>query len=112
MIKIRQPDTLRWPVKVRLPKDGGGFVDEGFDALFKRLTRVEVDNLAERVASGEISGVDAVKSIVVGWSGVTDDGADVPFSAAALDQLLNIPGVALATYRAFADAVNGAATKN
>lgn len=107
--KINQPDTFRWPVRVALPKDGGGFETGTFDAIFKRLPRSEAEDMGNRVISGELSGVDAVRSILVGWQGVTDGPDEVAYSEANRERLLEVTGVAVAVFRAYTDANSGAA---
>lgn len=109
--RIKQSDTFKWPVKVPIPRDGGGFEVGSFDAEFKRLPRSKSEKLAEQVLSGEITGLDAVRSILVGWAGVYDgDGnAEIPFSETNREALLEISGVAVALFRVFMEANNGAA---
>lgn len=108
-IKITQSDTFRWPVKVNIPKDGGGYEVGTFDAVFKRLPRSEVEEIGTRVATGEITGLDAVRQILIGWSGVLGDNEEIPFSEANREKFLEIPGVGLAIFRVFTNANNGAA---
>lgn len=108
-LKINQSGTFRWPVSVSIPKDGGGFDKATFDAVFKRSSRTEVEELGNKVMAGELSGLEAVKSILVGWHGVVDGDQEVPFSETNRDRVLDIPGVAVALFRSFTDANNGAA---
>ena len=109
--RIKQSDTFKWPVKVPIPRDGGGFEVGAFDAEFKRLPRSESEKLANDVLSGEMTGLDAVRRILVGWSGVYDaDGkSEVPFSETNREALLEISGVAVSLFRVFMEANNGAA---
>lgn len=112
-LKINQSETFSWPVKVAIPKDGGGYETGSFDAVFKRLPRSESEALATKVVNGELDGLDAVRQILVGWSGVKDGADDVPFSETNREALLEINGVAVAIFRVFTDASAGAgATKN
>lgn len=108
-IKITQSDTFRWPVKVSIPKDGGGYDTGTFDAVFKRLSRTEAEEIGTRVAAGEMTGLDAVRQILVGWSGVLGENEEVPFSEANRERFLEIPGVGLAIFRVFTQANAGAA---
>ena len=107
--KINQPQTFRWPVKVAIPKDGGGYETGSFDAVFKRVSRSEAEQMGNQVISGELSGVEAIRSVLVGWSGVFDGLEEVPFSETNRERLLEITGVAVSLFRAFTDANNGAA---
>lgn len=107
--KITQSDTFRWPVKVSIPKDGGGYEVGTFDAVFKRLPRSESEALGEKVVAGEIEGIDAVRQILVGWHGVMDGDQEVPFSESNRERLLEVQGVSVSIFRVFVDANAGAA---
>lgn len=108
-LKINQSGTFRWPVRVQIPKDGGGFETASFDAVFKRVTRSEAETLGNEVVAGEIEGIEAVRRILVGWSGVQDGADEVEFSETNRERLLEIPGVAVALFRTFMEATSGAA---
>lgn len=108
-LKLKQSDTFSWPVKVSIPKDGGGYETGTFDAVFKRLPRSQSEDMATKVMSGELSGIDAVRQILVGWTGVESDGEPVPYSETNREALLEIPGVAIAVFRVFSEANSGAA---
>ena len=107
--KLKQSDTFCWPVKVTVPRDGGDFEVGTFDAIFKRLPRSEAELLGTRVMSGDLSGLDAVRSILVGWKGVLDEGDEIPFSETNREKLLEVTGVAVALFRVFTEANNGVA---
>lgn len=110
MFKLNQSKTFSWPVKVSIPKDGGGYETGTFDAVFKRLTRTENEAMSAAISDGTLSGIDATRQVLVGWAGlVEDDGTEVPYSEANRDHLLNIPGVALAVFGVFSDANSGSA---
>jgi hypothetical protein len=112
-LKINQSETFSWPVKVSIPRDGGGYETGSFDAVFKRLPRSESEALANKVMAGELDGIDAVRQILVGWTGVKNGDDDVPFSETNREALLEIQGVAIAVFRVFTEAAQGAgATKN
>lgn len=109
---LKQSPTFTWPVKVAFPIDGGKYRHETFDAEFRRIGQSEVQALAEKVTSGETSAEDVIRDILVGWSGITDeDGADLPFSVKARDELLEVALVAGATLNAFLDAYAGGNAK-
>lgn len=107
--KINQTGTFTWPVKVSIPKDGGGFETGTFDAVFKRLSRTEAEKMGTDVMNGEMTGLAAVRSILVGWKNVMDGTEELPFSESNAERLLEIPGVAISLFKAFTDANNGVA---
>ena len=119
---LKQSATYTWPITLVLPIDGGRREKHTFDGEFRRLpqTRInEIIRLARLQERGkladdeELQDQDAAREILVGWSGVTDDdGKDVPFSEAALSQLLEIPTVAGQVVRTWFDSLEVAKRKN
>jgi hypothetical protein len=119
---LKQSATYTWPVTLVLPVDGGRREKHTFDGEFRRLpqTRInEIIRLARLQERGkladdeELQDQDAAKEILVGWSGITDDdGKEVPFSEAALGQLLEIPTVAGQVVRTWFDSLEVAKRKN
>lgn len=113
MFKITQKPTYFWPVKVRLPADGGQFDEQTFDAQFRRLPQAEIDAMRADVLAGNASDIPLARRLLVGWKGVQDaDGQDVPFSETLRDQVLDIPGVATAVVVSFVDSLSGARRGN
>ena len=119
---LKQSATYTWPITLVLPVDGGRREKHTFDGEFRRLpqTRInEIIRLARLQERGkladdeELQDQDAAKEILVGWSGITDDdGKEVPFSEAALGQLLEIPTVAGQVVRTWFDSLEVAKRKN
>jgi hypothetical protein len=119
---LKQSATYTWPITLVLPVDGGRREKHTFDGEFRRLpqTRInEIIRLARLQERGkladdeELQDQDAAKEILVGWSGITDDdGKNVPFSEAALGQLLEIPTVAGQVVRTWFDSLEVAKRKN
>ena len=79
------PDTVWWPVTVKVPADGGRTVAQEFEACVRLLDRDELLDL-DTDPAGKLPGV------VLGWRGVqTADGEPVPYSAEALEAMLRVP---------------------
>lgn len=112
MFKLNQSATFRWPVEVNVMTDGGKHTKQTFDADFLRLGQKQLDELSSKVKANELTDADFVRRVVTGWHGVVDDGAEVPFSASALDQLLDLPGLAASIVMAFGRAHAGIIAKN
>lgn len=109
MFKITQSTSYTWPISVNLATDGGKFETQTFDGKFKRLGTERLEQIREAVKSDK----DFAEQVLEGWDGVTDgDGQAVPFSHGALQQLLDIPGVATAVVVAFLDSLAGLKRKN
>ena len=113
MFKIKQSKTFVWPVKITVPIDGGKYTTSTFDVEFDRISQSEVEKLATSIQNEEQTAIQIVKNIVIGWpdGSVTDGTDNIPFSDSALDELLDVPGVASAVITAFLEAYNGQAAK-
>jgi hypothetical protein len=108
---LKQSDSYSWPVTVEFPVDGGRFEKQTFDVELKRLSQSRIQEVID--GKGTTNDADFSKEVVIGWKGVSDiEGAEVPFSTAALDQLLNVPLVGAAIVEAFFASLTGAKRKN
>ena len=82
----KKVSTVKWPVKVEEPADGGTFDTSTFTAVFKRLPRSKFEKLADR---GEL---DLLQAIMVGWEEIQDEtGKAVTFTQAALKEFADDP---------------------
>lgn len=115
---LSQSDSYSWPVSFDVPTDGGRHELQTFDGQFKRLPQSwigpivaelqQIEDLADLERITEIA-----KEILIGWAGVTsDDGAEIPYSERALNQLLEVPLLAVAIVKAYMDSIKGAKRKN
>ena len=105
--------SYSWPVKIQTPVDGGRYHTQTFDIEFKRVSQSRIKEIRKGITEETITADDELcKELVVGWSGIQDGGVDVPFSEAALDQILDIQGVAGAIVFAFFDSIEGSKRKN
>jgi hypothetical protein len=110
VFKISQSQSYTWPVEVQVAASGGRFDKHTFDAEFKRLPQSRI----EAIMSGEIDNDKVLaREVVVGWKGIISaDGQEVPFSASALDDVLESAGVAASITRAWFASFAGAKAKN
>jgi hypothetical protein len=122
---LKQTTTYSWPVAFDVPADGGRFVKQSFDAEFTRPTQSRIVEIQEAVykrlraiqndqdTDGMITDQEIAEEVLVGWSGVDDgEGAEVPFSEKAKQQVLDVPSVSAAIVEAFFDSLKGAKRKN
>jgi hypothetical protein len=122
---LKQTTTYSWPVSFDVPADGGRFVKQSFDAEFTRPTQSRIVEIQEAVykrlraiqndqdTDGMITDQEIAEEVLVGWSGVDDgEGAEVPFSEKAKQQVLDVPSVSAAIVEAFFDSLKGAKRKN
>ena len=112
MFKLNQSTTYTWPVSVNIPTNGGQYDKQTFDGVFKRITDARLKEIRAAIEADQITDAQFVRELMVDWKGVTDDGSDVPFSQEALDQMLNIPGVAAAVVVAVVESLSGLKRKN
>ena len=123
---LKQKEPYTWPVKITLPTDGGKRITETFTATFAWLKQSRIDEikrLADRLNAGRYSSDDeetegltnisACREILIDWSDVVDDdGDEVPFTAQALTELLEIPTVAAQIVMQWAKSLDAAKKKN
>ncbi|MFP5250529.1 MAG: phage tail assembly chaperone, partial [Acidobacteriota bacterium] len=86
----------------------GTYQTNSFIVEFKRLSVAEMKQLPQDGTDADIA-----RRVVAGWNEVEDaNGQPLPFSAEALDKLLDIVGVAPAIVRTYFECVSGAQEKN
>lgn len=113
MFILSQSTSYKWPVSVEFPIDGGKHDKQTFDAEFKRLSQPQIEDMRKQIEGGETTDRELAKSVLVGWSGITDgSGGEVPFSEGSRDQLLDIPMVAAAVVLAYIGSLQGRKAKN
>ena len=111
--KLDQSGTYKWPVTVEVPVDDGRHDKQKFDGEFKRITQSRIREMGQLIETGDLTDVDLVKEVLVGWDGIEDDqGNQLKFSQAKLKQLLDVPMVATAIATSFFDSIAGAKRKN
>ena len=111
--KLDQSGTYKWPVPVEVPVDDGRHDKQKFDAEFKRITQSRIREMGQLIETGDLTDVDLVKEVLVGWDGIEDDqGNELKFSQSKLKQLLVVPMVATAIAASFFDSIVGAKRKN
>ena len=115
---LKQSDTYSWPVTFDVPVDGGRHERQTFDGEFKRLPQSKVGPMVAELQRledlGDLERVTEIAGdVLVGWSGVTsDDGKEIPFSQKALEQVLEVPLLAVSVLKAYMDSIKGAKRKN
>jgi len=119
---LKQSATYTWPITLVLPIDGGRREKHTFDGEFRRLPQTRINEIIRQARlqergkladDEELQDQDAAKEILAGWINVVDDkGEEVPFSEAALNQLLEIPTVAGQIVRTWFESLEVAKRKN
>lgn len=108
-IEIQIDDAVRFPVKGKI------FDAEGREREFHfemDMQRMDQDQFDKELSNVQITVRGLVERLAMGWDGVkAKDGEDVPFSNAALKQLLRIPGLCNLIWVAYCEFA-GARAKN
>lgn len=122
MFKIDRSPAYWWPVKVgvAMAGDEAGRVEEAeFDVEFRRLGDAQVREISEQLAQAVVESggkrggnADFAHRVVINFRKVELDGASLPWSVQAFDELLNVPGVAQSIIDAFFQSRSPAAAKN
>ncbi|MEY2688238.1 MAG: hypothetical protein RL375_2436 [Pseudomonadota bacterium] len=98
-IRITVSDRVQYRVRGTINNETGAA--EAFDF---RVTarRLDPEALQSQLAESSRRIEDFLADVIVGWQGVVDaEGTDVPFSPAALSQLLKIPGLAVLIFKGY-----------
>ena len=91
--------TVAVPVQGRVPDESGRPTLFNFTLLCRRLPASELKHAIDQT---ERTVAEFLASVVEGWEHVLDaDGKPVPFSASALQQLLDIVGMATLCFQAY-----------
>lgn len=113
MFVLSQSESYSWPVTLELPTDGGRYDRQTFDGEFKRLSQTRIREIGKQIEDGDVTDAEIAAEVLVGWSGITDDkGEAIPFSAKALQQLLDVPMLASAVVLAYFASLQGGKRKN
>jgi hypothetical protein len=104
----------RYPVTVEAVTADGTRVKNPYVVIFKRLQREELDVLVRRMANGDISDAEVLRTVVIGWDKVTDEetGEKVEFSEAALEEAMTDHTFSRDTAFAFLESVGRGRGKN
>ena len=97
--KLSVSHTVLVPVEGHLPDDTGRKVPFSFRLVCKRLG---AEQLKAQMEQSDATVPEFLAGVVSGWEGVQDDNGQAgPFSAAALQELLKIVGMAGVCFQAY-----------
>jgi hypothetical protein len=100
--------TVKWPVKVRTPIDGGRFRDEEFTGEFRILPQSTVDDFDPTTIDRTL-----LQTALIGWDGLEDeDKTPIPFDEETKAEVLDDPMIRKALIDAYAEAVKGRRPKS
>ncbi|ALU41939.1 hypothetical protein [Pseudoalteromonas rubra] len=89
-MKLKKLANLK-NVRIEMPIDFElGGVAFKFTALVKLVTQADIDDINKNKTSDP----EIVSQLLVGWTGFTDEGEDVPYSQGVKAEMLAFPGIA------------------
>jgi len=107
MFKIEQPKSVKWPVTVNIPQDGGRTHKTIFNAEFELLAQ---DDFAAIYREDGGNDEDLLRRVLIGWSEVGDpDGNPINFHNDTRELLIRIPYVRAALVSAYLECSLGKA---
>ena len=107
--KIKADNTVKWPVKVNVPQDGGTYLTQKFTAI---IELIDYDTFAESLEGNDPDAA-LMLAVLKGWENVQDEsGAEIEYNDAVAEQLSKVVYFRLAVIAAYRDAVQGGAAKN
>lgn len=109
MFKLSDKTSVKWPVNVEIPQDGGKTLVNRFTVDFKLLDQDEIDALSSDTRNDQ----EFLRGVIIDWEGVADETGE-PLSCIAVNvtRLTKVPYVRRALLAAFFEAISGAARKN
>jgi len=107
--KIKATNTVKWPITVNVPQDGGTYKTQKFTGI---IELIDADAFTEALDSDDADAT-LMLAVLKGWENVqTEDGAEAEFTPEVAASLSKVPYFRLAVIRAYRDAVQGGAAKN
>lgn len=113
MFKLATMQTVRWPVTVSIPQDGGKTVKATFHATFLMLKQPEFDEVYKSGGND----TELLRKVTKGWESdlVGEDGAPMSFTPENVEAMVTTSYVRLAMTNAYLELFHGkeaAAQKN
>mgnify|MGYP003138465275 CR=1 FL=1 len=103
----RKVSTVKWPVQVSVPADGGRFDKETYEGVFKNLGRAAIEELATQ------GDPELVRAVLTDWEGIEEeDGKPVAFNSKNLEEWIDNPHWLRGTTKAILEILEEAAVKN
>ena len=111
MLVLAKDKKVWWPVKVRIPVDGGKYQEQEFEAQFRIIGQSEVEGFAPAQANRR-----TIEEALVDTRGIRADAdansQDLPFDADLKAALLEQPHILGGLTSAYIEAIAGRRSKN
>ena len=108
MALVRKKVTsIKWPVSISSPTDGGKWKDETYTGTFKKVGIKQIEELADK------GDPQLIREVLEAWEDIKDeDGNEIPFSTEELDLFLDDVNFIKGTVQAIIEMQKGASEKN
>lgn len=104
MFTLMKEARWTWPVAVHTPKDGGGFEERRFSAVFRDVPEAR----RKELGAGEDGIIAILREAVVELRDIADEaGTPIPHSAELLDAVLVNPWIRQGLTMAYGEAIAG-----
>lgn len=108
---IKKTKSYFWPVKLKSPKDGGGYESQTLNLEFRKLKNSELKSLLRE--KKEDADLDFCKKVITGWKDIKDDdGNEINFSLESLEIVLDEQGFLGQVVNQYLESISGAIEKN
>tara|TARA_Y100001973_G_scaffold81660_1_gene120452 strand:- start:2026 stop:2331 length:306 start_codon:yes stop_codon:yes gene_type:complete len=101
-----------------MPTDNGKHKRTDFKCKFKEIKQTEVEKYQQKFSTTDLKALfeaarECAKKVIVGWSDVFDEeGNQVEYNQENLNEVLEIPGLAIAISTTYVNSLNEAKRKN
>ena len=103
---LKKTTSFKWTVTVEIPSDGD-YVQETFEAVFKKLPRSTFNELVDQGDHAALAG------LLEGWSGLQDEnGKEIAFNSKNLELLCDDPCAVRGVMNAYIEAIYSGSRKN
>ncbi|SFJ00259.1 hypothetical protein [Nitrosomonas sp. Nm34] len=112
MFKVEEQKSIKWPVNINIPKDGGGVKKATFTAEFELIDQDEFSAIYQDGGND----LDMLRRVLVGWGEdvVDEKGSPLPYGDETREKLIKKGYVRAGLVEAYMNCNNGkaAARKN
>lgn len=118
--RLTSDHTYPWPVTLNIPdpEKAGEVIEQRFTATFRAMPLDEAKRLDEEISALPAEQQtarqdDVLRRVIIGWDQevVGEDDKPIPFSAAALEQAIQLSWFRIGCYRAYRQSLQGQAAK-
>lgn len=106
MFKIEKPKSIKWPVTVSIPRDGGNTTKATFTGEFKMISSAEFNAIYNSNGGND---EDLIRNVMTGWGDDLCDefGSPMEFSEENLNTIAAVPYIRAGIVAAYLELSQG-----